>query len=267
MNKPKIPKFMRDVQTILIEHSPEILTGIGIAGMVTTTILAVRATPKALRLIDERKYEIAAEDGVEDVKQTESLPPIEVVKVCWKCYIPAAAMCTVSIACLIGATSVNSKRNAALATAYALSETALKDYREKVVETIGEKKEQNIRDAVAKERIERDPVTTKEVIITERGNTLCYDAISGRYFRSDIDKLKKAENEINRMLIDDMYVSLNEFYYEIGLNPTKIGDDIGWNIDHGYIDLSFSSQLASDGTPCLVIDYRVEPRYDYRKLM
>lgn len=76
--------------------------------------------------------------------------------------------------------------------------------------------------------------------------------------------MKKAENELNRRMRDEMYISLNDFYYEIGLNRTSIGDELGWNIDNGYIDLSFSSQLADDGTPCLVIEYCVEPRYDFR---
>lgn len=63
---------------------------------------------------------------------------------------------------------------------------------------------------------------------------------------------------------DDMYISLNDFYYEIGLRGISIGDDIGWDIDRGYIDLDFSSQLAEDGVPCLVIDYGVAPRYGYK---
>ena len=99
---------------------------------------------------------------------------------------------------------------------------------------------------------------------TKIGNTLCYDSASGRYFKSDMDKLKKAENTLNRQMRDEMYVSLNEFYYEIGLEGIGVGDNMGWNIDSGYIDLEFSSQLASDGTPCLVISYRVEPRYEYK---
>ena len=82
-----------------------------------------------------------------------------------------------------------------------------------------------------------------------------------------VDKIKKAENELNRQMRDEMYISLNDFYYEIGLDNIKLGDELGWNINDGYIDLSFSSQLTSDETPCLVIDYAVAPRYDYRVLM
>ena len=97
---------------------------------------------------------------------------------------------------------------------------------------------------------------------------MCYDSVSGRYFKSDMETIKKAENELDARLRNEMYVSLNEFYYEIGLEPLRvIGEDLGWNIDNGYLDLNFSSQIASDGTPCLVLDYGVAPRYDFRNLM
>ncbi len=255
MNKPNLSKIAKGIRMSISKHSPEILTGIGIAGMVTTTVMAVRATPKALILIEDKKAE----------NDVDKLTPVETIKATWTCYIPAAITGCLSIFCLIGASSVNARRNAALATAYTLSESALKEYQGKVIETIGEKKEQSVRDAIAKDRIDKNPVSSREVIITEKGNTLCYDAISGRYFKSDIDKLKKAENELNRRMRDEMYISLNEFYYEIGLNPTSIGDDIGWNIDLGYIELNFSSQLTDDGNPCLVIDYKVAPRYEYNR--
>ena len=255
--KKEIAKSLLSLKTAIKKHSPEILTGIGITGMITTTVMAVRATPKALILIEERKEEIGA----------EKLEAMDMVKTTWACYIPAAITGTLSVACLIGASSVNARRNAALATAYTLSESALKDYQGKVIEMFGEKKNEAVKDAVAKDKVEKNPVITREVIITEKGNTLCYDAISGRYFKSDIEKIKKAECELNRQMLDDMYVSLNDFYYEIGLDSVKLGDELGWNVDSGYIDLSFSSQLASDGTPCLVIDYSVAPRYDYRNLL
>ena len=255
--KKEIAKSFLSLKTAIKKHSPEILTGIGIAGMITTTVMAVRATPKALILIEERKEEIGA----------EKLVAMDMIKTAWACYIPAAITGTLSVACLIGASSVNARRNAALATAYTLSESALKDYQGKVIEMFGDKKNEAVKDAVAKDKVEKNPVITREVIITEKGNTLCYDAISGRYFKSDIEKIKKAECELNRQILDDMYVSLNDFYYEIGLDSVKLGDELGWNVDSGYIDLSFSSQLASDGTPCLVIDYSVAPRYDYRNLL
>lgn len=253
MSKPNILSIIKSARAAMKKHSPEILTGIGIAGMITTTILAVRATPKALILIGDKKEELG----------TDELTKMETVKAAWPCYIPSALIGTASVLCLIGASSTNLRRNTALATAYTLSETTLKEYQEKVVEAIGEKKEQSIREQVAKEKMIKNPV--REVILTERGgNTICYDCISGRYFKSDIDTITKIVNKLNRQMRDEMDISLNEFYYELGLDGVKIGDDLGWNIDNGYIDIDFSSHLDANGTPCLVLNYQVAPVYDYR---
>lgn len=273
MSKANISRFFRTVKSSMMKHSPEILVGIGIAGMVTTAVMAVRATPKALKLIEreiDRKNEElldkAKEKHAEECRPISKLETLDVIRTAWKPYIPAAVTGALSIACLIGASSVNAKRNAALAAAYSLSETALTEYREKVIETVGEKKEQTIRDKIAKERIEKDSVNNTEVIITGKGDTLCYDTVSGRYFKSDIDKIKKAKNELNHNLISEMYISLNEFYAEVGLTPVELGEMLGWNVDDGLIDICFSSQLAEDGTPCLVMQYDVAPRYDYCNL-
>lgn len=253
MGKPNLASIAKSVRTAMKKHSPEILTGIGIAGMITTTIMAVRATPKALVLIEDKKDELG----------TDELTKVETVKTAWPCYIPSALVGTASVLCLIGASSTNFRRNAALATAYTLSESTLKEYQEKVVETIGEKKERDIREQVAKEKMVKNPV--REVILTEKGgNTICYDVISGRYFKSDRDTISRIVNDLNRQMRDEMYVSLNDFYYELGLDNTKMGDDLGWNIDKGYIEINFSSHLDANGTPCLVMDYQVAPVYDYR---
>lgn len=272
MGNANLSRTVKSVQMALKRRSPEILTGLGIAGMLSTTILAVKATPKALLLIEEEKHrrnyekvKEARDNGWDMCDQIDTLPPVDTVKTVWKCYIPAAVTGTVSVACLIGASSVNARRNAALATAYTISESALREYKDKVVETVGEKKEKAVRDAIAKDKIERDPVENKEIIVTDRGNTLCYDAHAGRYFKSDIDKLKKVENEINKKLLDEGYISLNEFYYAIGLEGTDIGRDLGWRVEQGLIELDFSSQLTKDGTPCLVIDYGTLPQYNFDK--
>lgn len=255
MKKVRLPKFVKAACLAARKHSPEILTGVGIAGMITAGVLAVRATPKALRLIDEKKA---------DISEGEKLPSIEAVKAAWKVYVPAVLTCILSTICLVGANSVNQRRNTAIAAAYSLSESALKEYREKVVETIGERKEQAIRDDIAKDRIAENPV--RMVLVSDRGSTLCYDSLSGRYFKCDIECLKRVVNDLNRRMRDEMYISLNDFYCEIDnpdLPPTKLGDMLGWNIDKGYIDLSFSSHLTADGTPCLVLDYAVVPEYEY----
>lgn len=270
MNKQNLLRIVNGFKLTVAKHSPEILTGIGIAGMVTSTVLAVKATPKALYLLEEarkEKIDNQVASGVPYEEVSNELKPVEKIKAAYKPYIPVAITGVLSISCLIGASSVHLRRNAALATAYKLSETALSEYKEKVVETIGEKKEKVIRDNIAKDKIEKDPVSKKEIFVTKKGETLCYDAITGRYFKSDIEEIKKAINVLNRNLIDTHYISLNDFFDEIGLANTRLGEELGWNLDDGLIGVDFGTQLAEDGTPCLVVDYLVAPRYDYYKFM
>ena len=261
MNKQALTKVVRDARTTLSRHSPEILIGIGIAGMLSTTVLAVKATPKALLLMEERKREL----------EVEKLTPIETVKTTWKCYVPAAVSGVASIACLIGSNSVNTKRNAALATAYKISETAFSDYRAKVIETIGEKKEKTVRDKVSKEQITNNPVNHTEIIVTGKGKTLFYDNHSGRYFYSDLELIKRAANKLNRDIITDPFdggVTLNQFYEEIGLSGTATGDALGWTLSGGLIEIYPSAQIAEEGSehegePCLVINYEIPPQYGF----
>ena len=251
----KLSGLLNKSKYFLGKHSPEILTGIGITGMITSTILAVKATPKALLLIENKKKEL----------QTEELTGVETVKAAWKPYVPSIGVATTSIACIIFASRINYKRNAALATAYSLSERAFSKYREKVIETIGEKREKVVKEKVAQEHLDKQPKS--QVIVTSNGDTLCMDVMSGRYFKSDMESIKQAVNKLNRRLVYENYISLNEFYGEIGLEDVKNGELLGWNIDSGLIEPTFSTCLAENGQPCIVIDFMVEPRYDYDKLI
>lgn len=253
MNKQKLSLIITGMKNAVITHCPEILTGMGLAGMVTAGVLAVKATPKAMRLIEEEKAK----------NNTEHLTVSQTVKTAGLCYIPSVITAAVSAACIVGASSIHSGRNAALAAAYALSESTLKEYQEKVIETVGEKKEQDIKDAISKDKVEQNPVSSREVIFTSSGGTLCYDVISGRYFTSDIEKIKRSVNELNRRMRDEMFISLNDLYSEIGLKAIPIGENVGWNIDKGYIELYFSSQLTDDERPCVVINYSTAPKYGY----
>ena len=274
MNKESILKFLNTVKSGTIKHSPEILTGVGIAGMITTTVLAVKATPKALRLIDDKKMEVFDSLDPKDVPENNtdytdvSLTPIEVVKTAWKPYIPSVVTGAASITCLIGASSVNAKRNAALATAYELSKTALIEYKEKVIETVGEKKEEVIREKVAQKKVDEKPVTNSEVIVAGSGEVLFLEPASMRYFKSDLETIRGIINDLNERMITGMegYISLTDFYNEIGLSHTSTSDYMGWNLYRdGQIKVNFPAAKTEKGEPCLVLDYHIEPRYDYSK--
>ena len=261
MNKQTLSNFARDVKLSLSKHSPEILIGLGITGMITTTVLAVKATPKALQLIDYRKEEL----------DVEKLTPIETVKTTWKCYIPAAVSGVVATACIIGSNSVNVRRNAALAAAYKLSESAFSEYRDSVIESIGEKKEKTVRDKMSAKQLEEHPVSQTEIIVTGKGQTLCFDPLSHRYFYSSVDKINRAINKLNHEINTSPFcndgVTLNDFYDEIGIPGTTTGDGLGWTLRTGLIEFYPSAQIVDEneeheGEPCLVLNFTNPPQYD-----
>ena len=265
MKLPKLnlSKVAKNMQHTLGKYSPQILTGIGVAGMITTVVLAVKATPKALELIEDKKEEL----------DTDKLTVVDTIKVAWKPYIPAVATGVLSTVCIIGGNAVGTRRTAALAAAYKISETALKEYKDAIVETVGEEKAKEVKEKVIQNKLDKNPVVEKQIIVTNKGTFLCYDSLSGRYFQSDIEAIRKAQNDINDYLFSEDYASLNMFYDFLGLEHTRLGAELGWKIDSGTLQIEFDSTLASDksqgiapGTPCLVLDYNVAPKYEFDKM-
>lgn len=239
------------------KHAPEILTGIGIAGVFTSFGMIIYASPKALKKIEEAK----AEKGEEYPE--EEFTRVDAVKAAWKCYIPAGITCAAAVTCIISASAVNAKRNAALVTAYTLSETALKEYQTKVTEKIGEKKEQEIRDEIVADKVKQKKPDKTRRIQAGKGNTLCYDMYTGREFYSSMEELKKGEVEANFQLLNEDWINLNDYYYAIGLDSVKGGSDVGWEltaVSHG-INIRYTSILNADDEPCLAIDFNIKPKY------
>ena len=159
----------------------------------------------------------------------------------------------------------NNEHGKATASALActMAEGALREYKNKVVETIGERKEREVQDAVSKAAVREVAKPDAQVYITNKGSVLCLDPITKRLFESDVEAIRKAENNLNRTMRNEMRVSLNEFYMELGLDTVAIGDDLGWNIDRGYIDIYLSTQMTADNRPCVVINHNNPPVYNY----
>lgn len=251
-----ISKLIESSKKKLSDNAPEIMIGFGLAGMLTSTIMAVKATPKAMAIIEEE----------EDYLNRE-LTKIEKAKLVWKPYVPAALGYCASTALIIGANNVNSKRSAMFAGAYKLSEQTLATYRDKVIETIGEEKEREISDKVTRDKVKEARQTSYHAneVIYGTGQCLCYDPISGRYFNSDMDKIRKIENDLNYRLMKENMISLNEFYTELGMECTDMGFKYGWNIDEGLIEVRFTSTITDDNKLCLVVTFARSPRLDFDK--
>lgn len=243
----------------LSKNSPTILTVLGVAGVVSTAILAIKATPKAMEILEYEEKFRASE--INDVDYGRPIDFLDTVKLTWRVYTPTIGMGFATVCCIIGANNIHLRRNAALASLFSITETALREYQSKVVETIGEAKEEKIRGELAQERLDQKPVETSTVIMTGNGSYLCYDAFSGRYFRSDVEDLRRKENQFNQKLLREGWRCINEFYWDIGLDPIELGDEMGWIAERSLLDLKFTTKMGTNNEPCLVMGYSVTPHH------
>lgn len=257
-----LPVILKRVEKIVADNSPLIMTVVGVTGTLATAYLTGKATFKAAEILAE-------EEAVLDrVHSNEDFERIYTFKYkfdhVWKLYIPAAGTAVLTVAAIIFSHHVSTRRAAALASAYAISEKAFEEYKEKVVSKMGEKKEEQVRDELAQDRLNRDPVSRREVIIVN-GNVLCYDVLTGRYFLSDMETIRKAQNDINEQIIHSHYASLGDFFDKIGLPQTGLSEELGWNLET-MLDIHYSTQMSDDNRPCVVITYEVSPARNYFRM-
>lgn len=245
----------KSIGMTLKDHSPQILTGLGALGVVTTTVMAVKATPSALE-------EIKNEEARRSVDRPNYiLNPKEKVAVAWKHYIPATSMGLATISCIIGANSINLRRNAALISAYSITEKAFSDYKHKVIETMGEDRDYQIRQEITNDRM-HEANNTRSLVLTGTENFLCYDSYCDRWFESTLEKIRKAQNDVNYDILNDGYASLNDFYRLVGLEPNKIGEEVGWRSDL-LMDLDFEPKITAEGKPAIAMVFKNEPNREY----
>ena len=234
-------------------HVPDILTATACIGVGATAVMCGKNTLAArdiLEAYDEENPDATTKDRV-----LKAAPA----------YIPTIILATATIACIIGARTTSAKQTAALASAYTIATEAAARYRDKVIEVVGEEKAKEVDEKIADAQLKAHPLSEQQPIIVGTGKVLCFDTLSSRYFMSDMETLRKVQNDMNRIILDDMFASLNDFYYRIGLDPMNLGEELGWTID-SLIDLKFTSRLSEDGQPCLVVNYESVPRSDfYRK--
>ena len=264
---PGLAQKIHHAKFLLNENSTTILTGVGVAGTITTAYLSGRASFKAAQIIELERNTLQNGEGDEtngDVRPDVDIPIVTRIKMVWRLYIPPFLVMAGTVASIIGANRIASKKIAALTIASALSERSLKEYKEKVIERWGDKKATEVHDEIAQDRINKNPPTTSEMIITGSGDVLCYDQHTGRYFNSTVEDIKRAENKLNYNLVHFMSASLSEFYDDIGLPATSYSDSVGWNINN-HMEVTFSTSMTPDGRPCIAIDFVNPPTLDYHK--
>lgn len=217
-------------------NAPEILAALGVTGVIATSYFTAKAA-----------VQVATDEDADPHATTK-----EKIKKYWKLYIPAGISGTLTIGSIVGSSQASGRRTAAAVTAFTVTEKAFSDYREKVVEQIGKNQEQKVRDKIVQEKIDQKPASN-QVIFAGTGHVLCCEMFTERYFRSDSETLKKAENAINARIESDIYVMLSEFYDLIGLPHTSQSDYVGWQ--EKPMELRISAVLADGKEPCLGFDY------------
>ena len=246
-------KFMHRTKMFLRRNGSTILTCVGGVGVVATTVMAVKATPKAMTLLEKAKEE-----------KGEELTKIEVVKTAFVPYIPTIITGTATIACIFGANILNKHQQAALMSAYALLDNSYKDYRNKVEEEYGEGADAHIRGEIAKDKYEEDPVEIED------NKILFYDSYSERYFNSTMENVIKAEYAINRKISLWGGANLNEFYEHLDIPQVDYGTYLGWSSGSlmemawsDWLDFEHEKVVLDDGLECYIITISVEPMYEY----
>ncbi len=256
----------KHLQFLLNDNSPAILTGLGVSGTVATAYLTGRASFRAADVIQQDSFQLEAvevngqfEGRLAEKKEQTTMHKVGLV---WRLYVPPVAVGLTTVTSIVMANRISSSKIIALTMASGISERALQEYKEKVVEKLGERQNRDIREEIAQDRVRKNPVNSREVILAGTGEVLCYDMSSGRYFQSTIEEIKRAENKINHELIHYMSASLSMFYEEIGLPPTSYSDSVGWNMNNN-IEVTFSTTLSTDDRPCIAVDFVKQPVSDY----
>lgn len=241
--------LLRHSKLFVKRNASTILTCLGGAGVVATAVMAVKATPKAMRAID------IAQD-----EKGEELTKLEVIKVAGPAYIPSILTGTTTLACIFGANILNKREQAALMSAYAFLDNSYKEYKKKVEELYGEDGVSHIREELAKDKYEDADISVEDEL------ELFYDEFSERYFQSTKYKVQRAMYEINRTIQMGGGVTLNDFYEHLGVDPVEYGELLGWSEGgnnekywQSWIDFTYHDVVMDDGLECTIVSMFMEP--------
>lgn len=246
--------FGKSFKPFMTKYKPELLISLGISGFIVTSVLNVKSTIKAVKLTEKKEEELG-----------RNLTGKEIIKLCWKCYIPSIITACVSVPCIIIGNKVNNKRNAALAAAYTVAETSLQTFKEETAKAMTEEKFKELESKVSQRKIDEDiQKSSANVLVCGADETLFYEEYSKRYFKSDWNTLQRIVNELNSAAMAGRdTITLSDWYSEIGLESIMNSDNIGWNVYNGprnMLEISLDSCITPDNKPCAVIRYVNEPK-------
>jgi Family of unknown function (DUF6353) len=227
-------------------HSPLIFSAVAGAGTLATAYLAGKASFKAAKVISAYEHE---EGRPVDRKERIKVR----TKLVWRFYIPTGISAVSTIACIFGANRTGYKKTLAAQAAFALSQQKYSEYRAKVVEELGSRKDQSIRDKVAEDKIAANP-PTPGMFATGPGRVLCCELYTGRYFVSDFESLRRAVNSLNASMLQQDYATLEDLYYLLELRNTSNSSRMGWRSEK-LLEFEFTTVMSPEDVPCIAFDY------------
>lgn len=264
----KISSFLSTIESVVKKHDSAILTGFATAGLVLTAIAAFKAGPKVQKIMEEKKKDM--KDVKKDDKEAKRAVIVETVKEVTPVVLPPIVIGTATAACIFGSHKISSRKIAVLSAAYGVTEKSVKELNSKMVEILGEKKTQSIKDAIIKDKVGEAPKDERgNVLVIEGGDVLCKDLYSGRFFRSNAQKINEAILKLSNDICIDMYVTLNDLYDYLDIPKIPLGEEFGWDVGdtvQGRIPIYFSAVLTEDKVPCLCVTYDIQVRPDFRNL-
>lgn len=246
----KTKAILKTAEKFIVDNSPGILTGLGVAGAVTTAVLTGKAAWNSAVLIESQR----------DKDHPYEFTTKQVVEQTWKEFIPPFIVGSLTVAAIITANTVGTRRTAAITAAFKLSEQLNEDYKKKVLETLGIQKEEKMRAELAGEKMTKNPPPA-QMLVVSGSNVLMLDERSGRYFHNSVDEVRKAVNEINHQVNNYFCASLSDFYYKIGLDATAESDSIGWNTEE-LLEIQFSPTEYKN-QPAFLLGYNIDPISGY----
>lgn len=273
-----IKSIIKSTKLLCKQHKADILLYTGISGVILSMGLVAVGTSDAIRVIDDeikdRNDEVmrTSRDDIDEkwreAELIEDLSNKDKVKVAWKCYIPAAITATTSIGCIIYSNCVQNKQKAALVVASSASQAIFEEYKNRVIEKLGSDEEKKIYGESVSAIAERKREEANEDIKSlNNDRDLCHDSLTGRYFYSTKSDIENVVNKLNRQLnIGDSFISLNEFYGELDIEPIyPLGNRLGWNINKP-LDVCFDTIFGRDNKPCIEVCWNNEPFDDYQNI-
>ena len=296
--KEKMIRMYNNSKNVVEKHSPEILAGVGVVGVVASTVMACKATMKLNDILEESKetrdkikevesnprYEeqYSHEDAKKDLTINYTQTAMKIAKL----YAPAVILGSASLGCLLASNDILRKRNAALSAAYMTVDKSFKEYRQRVVDRFGEEVEKEIRYNIKAEEVTSTVVAEdgSETTITETVKTMDPNLYSdyakffdeaSPYWQKDPEYnlmfLKSQQQYANDLLKARGRLFLNEVYEMLGIDKTKAGQIVGWVynpenpigdnfVDFGIFDMSKERVRAfvNGYEPNILLDFNVD---------